>query len=331
VGGDAARAGEVSVGGNLAICLDFGEMRYIVRCNSRADGKDGRMAHWTIEAPTSLEFDDVTALRVRLVAGSVAVLATDGKPSLDVANVSGDPLDVTYEDGVLTITHENLTWEGLLKWLRPRRASAAVTVTVPRTCPAQVGVVSATAVLSGISARASVKSVSGEITLDGVTGDVEAHTVSAALEAQGINGKLNFNTVSGDLALADGWLERLDVNAVSGDVTADIDLDPLGGMHVTTVSGEVTLRLPAETDAQVHLYSMSGGVRGEFAGLRSMSAPASHMVSGSLGAGSGHVSVNTMSGRVMLLRRAERGTAAQAAQTGPPQPDNKNEMEGEAS
>jgi DUF4097 and DUF4098 domain-containing protein YvlB len=117
---------------------------------------------------------------------------------------------------------------------------------------------------------------------------------------------------------------------VSGDVTADIDLDPLGGVHATTVSGEVTLRLPAETDAQVHLHSMSGAVRSEFAELRSMSAPASHTVSGSLGAGSGHVSVNTMSGRVMLLRRGERRTAAQGARTGAAQPDNENEMEGEA-
>jgi Toastrack DUF4097 len=288
------------------------------------------MAHWRIEAPTSLEFDDVTGLRVRLIAGSVAVLATDGKPSLDVASVSGDPLDVTFEDGMLTITHENLTWDGLLKWLRPQRPSAAVTVTVPRTCPAQVGVVSASAVLSGTSARASVKSVSGEITLDGLTGDVDAHTVSGVLEAQGINGTLNFNTVSGDLALADGWLDRLDVNSVSGDVTADFDLDPLGGVHATTVSGQVTLRLRAETDAQIHLYSMSGAVRSEFAELRSMSAPASHTVSGSLGAGSGHVSVTTMSGPVMLLRRAERRTAAQGARTGPAQPDNENEIEGEA-
>jgi Putative adhesin len=288
------------------------------------------MAHWTIEAPTSLEFDDVTALRVRLIAGSVAVLATDGKPSLDVANVSGDPLDVTYEDGVLTITHENLTWEGLLKWLRPQRPSAAVTVTIPRTCPTQLGVVSASAVMCGISAKASVKSVSGGITLDGVTGDVDANTVSAALEAQGINGKLNFNTVSGDLTLADGWLEHLDANGVSGDVTADIDLDPLGGMHVTTVSGEVTLRLPAEADARVHLHSMSGDVRSEFAELSQVSAPASHRVSGSLGAGSGHVSVTTMSGRVVLLRRAARGNAPQGARTGD-EPDNENEMEGEAS
>jgi hypothetical protein len=284
------------------------------------------MAHWTIEAPTNLDFDDVTALRVRLIAGSVAVLATDGKPALDVASVTGDPLDVTYEDGVLTVTHENLTWEGLLKWLRPQRPSATVTVTVPRQCATQVGVVSATAVMSGISARASVKSVSGGITLDGVTGDVDANTVSGALEAQGINGKLNFNSVSGDLTLADGWLERLDANAVSGDVTADIDLDPLGGMHVTTVSGEVTLRLPAEADARVQLHSMSGDVRSEFAELRHLSAPASRSVSGSLGAGSGRVSVTTMSGRVMLLRRTERGTAPDGDRA-----DNENEMEGEAS
>jgi Toastrack DUF4097 len=280
----------------------------------------GGMSQWTIEAPTSLEFDDVTGLRVRLIAGSVAVLATEGKASVDVSSIEGDPLTVTYEGGVLTIAHENLNWEGLLKWLRPQRHSAAVTVTVPRKCPTQVGVVSASAVMSGISSRASVKSVSGGITLDGVTGDVDANTVSGALEAQGINGKLNFNTVSGDLTLADGWLERLDANGVSGDVTADIDLDPLGGMHVTTVSGEVTLRLPAEADAQVNMHSLSGDVRSEFPELKRTSAPASRSVSGSLGAGSGQVSVTTMSGRVMLLRRAGRE-----------QPDNENEMEGEAS
>ena len=288
------------------------------------------MAHWTVEAPTNLDFDDVTRLRVRLIAGSVAVLATDGRPSLEVARVSGDPLDVTYEDGVLTITHENLTWEGLLKWLRPPRSSATVTVTVPRKCPTQVGVVSATAVMSGISSRASVKSVSGGITLDGVAGEVEANTVSGALEAQGINGRLNFRTVSGDLTLADGWLERLDVNGVSGDVTADIDLDPLGGMQVATVSGEVVVRLPAEADARVSLHSVSGDVRSEFPELRRSSAPASRSVSGSLGAGSGQVSVTTMSGRVMLLRRAGRGMAPHDVRAGD-QPDNDNEMEGEAS
>jgi len=290
----------------------------------------GGISQWTIEAPTSLEFDDITGLRVRLIAGSVAVLATDGPPSLDVTSIEGDPLNVTYEGGVLTVAHDHLSWEGLLKWLRPQRHAATVTVTVPRKCQTQVGVVSATAVMSGVGSRTSVKSVSGGITLDGVSGDVDANTVSGALEAQGINGRLNFRTVSGDLTLADGWLERLDANVVSGDVTADIDLDPLGGMQVTTVSGEVTLRLPAEADARVSMHSVSGDVRSEFAELRRTSAPASRSVSGSLGAGSGHVSVNTMSGRVMLLRRAGRQTAPEGVRAAE-QPDNGNEMEGEAS
>ncbi|HEY1004442.1 MAG TPA: DUF4097 family beta strand repeat-containing protein, partial [Streptosporangiaceae bacterium] len=110
------------------------------------------------------------------------------------------------------------------------------------------------------------------------------------------------------------------------DVTADVDLDPLGGMNVTTVSGEVVLRLPAEADAQVNLHSVSVDVRSEFAELRRSSAPASRSVSGSLGAGSGQVSVTTMSGRVMLLRRA--GSPDPRADQ---QRDNENEMEGEAS
>ncbi len=279
------------------------------------------MGQWTVAGPMGLAFDEVTTVKVRLIAGSVAVLATEGTPSLDVQEVKGDPIQVTYEDGVLTISHPNLTWDGLLKWLRPQRHSADLTVRVPKTCVTQLGVVSATAVLSGVSGRSSVKSVSGGITLDGLSGDVDANTVSGVVEAQGLNGKLNFNTVSGDLTVADGWLERLDANSVSGDVTADIDLDPLGGIHVTTVSGDVTLRLAAEAEAAVNLHSMSGDVRSEFESLRRSTMPASHSVSGSLGGGSGHVSVTTMSGRVMLLRRAPRDTV----------PESDEQMEGEAS
>jgi DUF4097 and DUF4098 domain-containing protein YvlB len=278
------------------------------------------MGQWTVDGPISLEFDQVTSVKVRTIAGAVAVLATDGTPSLDVERVQGEPLEVTYEDGVLTIAHPNLTWEGLLKWLRPQRHSATLTVRVPRKCAAELGVVNASAVLSGIAAKASVKSVSGAITLDGVAGDVDVNTVSGAVEAQALNGKLNFNTISGDLTVAEGWLERVDGNTVSGDVTADIDLDPLGRMQITTVSGDVTLRLPAEAEASVHLHSMSGDVRSEFDGLHRSTMPASHSVSGNLGSGSGHVSVTSMSGRVMLLRRVPGDTV----------PEKDEQMEGEA-
>jgi DUF4097 and DUF4098 domain-containing protein YvlB len=179
--------------------------------------------------------------------------------------------------------------------------------------------------VSGIRARTSVKSVSGGITLDGVSGEVDANTVSGAVEAQGLDGKLSFNTVSGDLTLADAWVERMDANTVNGDITADVDLDPLGGIQVTTVSGEVTLRLPAEADTAIHLHSVSGDVRSEFNGLRRSSMPAAHGVSGTLGAGSGHVSVTTMSGKVILLRRPPRDTVPEKAGPGMDE-----QMEGEA-
>jgi len=278
------------------------------------------MGQWTVDGPISLEFGEVTNVKVRTIAGAVAILATDGTSSLDVERIQGEPLQVNYDNGELTISHPNLTWEGLLKWLRPQRHSAVLTVRVPRKCATELGVVSASAVLSGITARASVKSVSGAITLDGVAGDVDVNTVSGAVEAQALNGKLSFNTVSGDLTVAEGWLERVDGNTVSGDITADIDLDPLGGLQITTVSGDITLRLPAEADASIHLHSVSGDVRSEFGGLHRSTMPASRTVSGNLGSGSGHVSVTSMSGRVMLLSRAPGDTV----------PEKDEQMEGEA-
>ena len=109
------------------------------------------MPQWTVDAPTRLDFDDVTALRVRAIAGSVAVLATSEAPALDIASIErAMPLIVSHDDGVLTISYEDLTWDGLLEWLRPRAHAAEMTVTVPRDCPAQVGVVAATAVVSGV-------------------------------------------------------------------------------------------------------------------------------------------------------------------------------------
>ena len=263
------------------------------------------MPQWTVNAPTRLAFDDVTALRVRTIAGSVAVLATGETPALDITSLSGLPLVVSHDDGVLTISYEDLTWDGLLGWLRPRGHTADMTVTVPRDCPAQVGVVAANAVVSGVTARTSVRSLSGAITLDGLGGQIQARTVSGDVEAQDVNGQVSFNSVSGDLTLAGGSLDRLDARTVSGSVTADVHLGRPGQVRVATVSSNVALRLPAEPDAKVSLRSTSGRVLSEFDCLRSAHAPSAHSVNGTLGAGSGQISVTTLSGRVTLLKRPQ--------------------------
>jgi hypothetical protein len=275
------------------------------------------MPRWTVDTPTTLDFDQVTALRVRAVSGSVAVLSTDERACLDIDRISGQPLLVSHEDGVLTVSYEDLTWDGLLGWLRPQRHSAAITVTVPTDCPVQLGVVNAGAIVSGIAAKTSVRSVSGNVTLDGVTGTVEANTVSGDIEAQGIGGQIGFNSVSGDLTLADGSVGRLDAKTVSGRVTADIDLERDARLQVGTVSGAVAIRLPAETNAWVALRSAAGRVQSEFGGLSPSRPPGTNTLNGQLGTGDGggKLSVTTMSGQVTLLQRDEPGRVRQAAST----------------
>lgn len=270
------------------------------------------MPRWTVDAPTSLDFDDVTALQVRLIAGTVAVMATDDRPSVVVSDVEGRPLQVGYDCGTLTIAYETLSWERLLDWLKPLHDSASITVTVPARCPIQLGVVSASAVVCGLSAGASVKGVSGEITLDGVTGEVQADTISGALEGRDVDGAVRFKSVSGDLTLADGSLTRLEADNVNGQIAADVSLAAAGAMRISTISGDVTLRLPADSDTRVRLHSTAGNVRSEFDSLRTAMSPGSHTVSGSVGGGSGKVSVNTVSGDVTLLRRPQRRTTARA-------------------
>src|SRR5579875_218147 len=268
------------------------------------------MPSWTVDAPASLDFDEVTALHVRLIAGTVAVIATDDRPSVAVTEVRGRPLQVSHESGSLTIAYESPSWERLLDWLKPLHDSAAVTVTVPADCPIQLGVVSASAVVCGLISGASVKGVSGVITLDGVTGDVQADTVSGALEGRDVDGTVRFTSVSGDLTLAGGLLTRLEADSVNGQIAADISLAAAGAMRVGTISGDITLRLPADSDARVRLHSTSGNVRSDFGSLRSAMSPGSHSVSGNVGGGSGKVSVSTVSGDVTLLRRPPRRAAA---------------------
>jgi hypothetical protein len=268
------------------------------------------MPRWTIDTPTTLNFDGVAALRVRLISGSVAVLAADDKPSVDVAGVSGQPLLVTHEAGILTVSYEDMSWEGLLGWLRPQRHTVTVTITVPRDCPVQLGVVNASAVISGMSARTSVKSVSGEITLDGITGEVDANTVSGDLEAQGLDGGIRFKTLSGDLTVADSLLARLDAKTVSGRVTADFELAPAGSAQAATVSGDVAIRVPASTGAKVDLRSASGRVDTAFENLIGGRSPGPASVTGTLGAADGRLSVSTVSGSVALLRRNVADEAA---------------------
>jgi Putative adhesin len=272
------------------------------------------MPCWTIDGPGTVDLGDFAALRVRLVSGSLAILATDDAPALDVASLSGQPLQVTHEAGILTISYEDLRLDGLLGWLRPQRHEADITLTVPAGCPMRIGVVNASATVAGVAANISAKSVSGDLMLDGVTGAVDAKTVSGNMAARSLDGDVAFSSVTGGLTLASSSVRHLAAKTVTGQVTADIDLPDGGGLRISTVSGAVAVRLPVCSGVQVDLKSTSGRVHCTFDGMRSSDGPGPASVTGTVGSGAASLSAASMTGDVTLLARAEHASPGQPAE-----------------
>ncbi|MHC3815799.1 DUF4097 family beta strand repeat-containing protein [Streptomyces sp. DT9] len=263
---------------------------------------------WAIAEPQKLAFDEpVTALSVRIVNGTVNVVGTDEPTArLEVTGIEGPPLIVTQKDGVLTVTYEDLAWQGLLKWFDRKgwHRHAAVSLAVPAGSAVEVGVVGAGAFVSGIRGRTDVRGVTGDTTLVGLAGPVGAETVSGNVEAQAVTGDLRFHSVSGDLTVVEGAGASVRAESVSGNMV--LDLDPNGkptDIRLTTVSGEVAIRLPHPADAKVEANTASGSVSNGFEDLRVNGQWGSKRITGTLGSGSGTLKATTVSGSIALLRR----------------------------
>ncbi|MFI6651712.1 DUF4097 family beta strand repeat-containing protein [Streptomyces sp. NPDC050529] len=263
---------------------------------------------WAIAEPRKLTFDEpVTALSVRIVNGTVNVVGTDEPTArLEVSAIEGPPLIVTQQDGVLTVTYEDLAWQNMLKWLDrkgwPRRA--VVSLTVPADSTVEVGVVGAGAFVSGVRGRTDVRGVAGDTTLVGLAGPVGAETVSGNVEAQAVTGALRFHSISGDLTVVEGAGAFVKAESVSGNMT--LDLNPTGkptDVRLATIAGELAIRLPHPADAKVEANTASGTVSNGFQDLRVSGQWGAKKITGTLGSGTGTLKATTVSGSIALLRR----------------------------
>jgi hypothetical protein len=267
------------------------------------------MSEWSVSEPKKLTFDEpVSRLHVRIVNGTVNVVGTDeGSARLEVSELDGPPLVVTQDSGTLTVAYDDLPWKGFLKWLDRKgwRRSAVVSLAVPADTRVEVGVVGATAVVSGIDGHAEVKGVTGDTTLVRLTGPVRANTVSGNLEAQALRGDLHFNSVSGDLTVVEAG-SSVKAESVSGSMI--VDLDPTSrptDINLTSVSGEIAIRLPHPADAEVEANTASGKVSNAFEDLRVGGQWGAKRITGRLGAGNGSLKATTISGSIALLRRPQ--------------------------
>lgn len=225
---------------------------------------------WTVDGPRVIEVggpaDRPQHVEVRLIAGRVDVIAHDDLDSItvEVNLIEGNPLEVSWTQGRLEVAHPTVKWEGMLdslfsgKLMRAK-ATAEVSIAVPRGVSVHLGTVSAEGLVSGTTAGAEVRTVSGTIVVDHVRGLVDARTVSGSIDVRHQEGPLTGDTVSGSLTVHAVTMEHLRAATVSGGLTVDLQSAP-STLLTKSVSGDVVVRIPSDAGFEVTATSVSGRV-----------------------------------------------------------------------
>ncbi len=271
-----------------------------------------------------IDIEDVRKLKIGLVGGQIDVVAHD-EPGIriEVHAVTIKDLRIEVSGDVVEIDHPQLRWDNFLEVFRNFGAGgpkSEISVAVPRSVALNLGVVSASALVAGLSTDAKLNTVSGDIIVDGLTGDVVANAVSGDVQIRGLVGALNANSVSGDVA-ATGELRKASIDTVSGAMLVD-STGPVQSVNLNTVSGNTTIRLDQGLAANYVLRSVSGRVLVDSVVRSGKGTGPTTNYSGSTGELSGmftDVRANSVSGDVTVLRRAEN--APEAAVTESPTSD----------
>ena len=286
---------------------------------------------WIIHPGETRVIDIETArtLKIGLVGGQIDVIAHD-EPGIriEVHEVTVKDLRIEVVDDRVEIDHPQLRWDNFLEVFRNFGAGgpkAEISVAVPREVALTLGVVNASALVSGLKAGASLNTVSGDIIVDGLTGDVSVNAVSGDVQVRGLVGSLNANSVSGDVA-ATGTLRKATIDTVSGAVLVDSAGEALS-IGLNTVSGNTTVRLDEGYPANYVVRSVSGRVQLDGVVRSGTGTGPTTNYSGSVGELSGSfadVRAHSVSGDITVLRRATEATDAAA----PPAPESVSQEAG---
>ncbi|WP_129842427.1 hypothetical protein [Streptomyces sp. RFCAC02] len=273
-------------------------------------------SEWSVTGPQSFDFDGkpVAELHIGLVGGAVNVVGTDTDTTrVEIAEVTGPPLRVRRRGGRLSVSYGDLSWKSFLDKREYRGTrSAVVSVSVPAACRLTVGVVDATAVVSGLAGDTEVRAVTGDTTLVGPAGTVRVRTVSGDADVQGFGGELRFSSAAGDLTVLDGAGTALEAETVSGGMVVDLAPRPAPSrVRLKSVTGEVAVRLPEGYGAEVSAESLLGALSSDVPGL-APSGWGPKRLRGTIGRGGGSLRCVTVSGAVALLRRPDTHEAASA-------------------
>ena len=150
--------------------------------------------------------------------------------------------------------------------------------------------------------RVEAKSISGDVTVEHAG---QQAPIDVALES--VSGDLNLNQARGNIALktvsAEVSANHLDATtlqsqAVSGDVSLQLDKPFIGTLTTNTVSGDVSLHFPNDSNFRFTLATQSGSLACDLAATDG--AQSDTLRTGTIGTGAGTVTVQTLSGDVLI-------------------------------
>lgn len=214
--------------------------------------------NWNVSEPLTIELDGVTEVKLALVKGRFDILVTESPlATLEISEVEGQPLDVSFSGGVLKVEHFNsANWiQRLINFQSTARA--VLSIAVPPGTSVSAATVNGDGMVSG-SHRTTLRTVSGSLMSDATFGMLNLESVSGELIARDHTGQLVAKSVSGDIT-ASGKLDQIR----SGTVSANATFDVFGTPHAfgaKSVSGDITLRLPATVGVDVTATSASGSL-----------------------------------------------------------------------
>jgi hypothetical protein len=158
----------------------------------------------------------------------------------------------------------------------------------------------------GEGARAvQAESVNGGVEVDSRSGSVQAESVNGPVTVRGAAEAIDASTVNGPLLVNVPSFARGRLETVNGSIHFEGDLAPRGTMDVETVSGSVELALSDRSAANFSISTFSGNIRNELGppAARVSRHTTEKELSFSTGGGGATVTVETLSGEIVLRRR----------------------------
>lgn len=256
-----------------------------------------------------IDLDVIHALKISLVGGQIDVVAHDEPGArIEVHSVAQKDLRIEADGDRVEIDHPQLRWDNFLEVFQSFGASsrkAEISVAVPRDVAVTLGVVRASALVSGLVSHVRLNTVSGDIIVDDVRGDLTVNAVSGDVQIREMTGSLSANSVSGDVAVT-GALRKVTIDTVSGAILVDAEGD-VHQIALNSVGGGATIRLDDDLPANYVIRSVRGRVLIDGILRSGQGSGPTTNYAGSVGELSGtfaDIRANSVSGDVTVLRRA---------------------------